>query len=457
MTPPPHATQLGTKRPLLLILPLLLSACATYHAKPLPKTVDLTSTPTVRVPARALKIPGLTRIKAHAFNPMRGLDMTQLVTLAVLNNPGLKVQRRRAGVADAQLLQAGLLPNPVISADFLHPTGGLPPLYNGRDFGLAQELTALVSRGAARAAAAAHKKQVNLEILWQEWQVAQKARQLFIRARAEARLDVVLRREHDLEADNYRRDEEALRLGNMTMGAASANLVALVNTNTQIRRVERQRNRTWHKLDALLGLKPQIELTLRGPIVLRPFSKAEFHAALGRLSQRRPDLLALRAGYESQEQAVREAILKQFPGLALNFVRGSDTNNIQTIGFGVKLSLPLFNHNQGQIAIQRATRAALYQAYQARLDQADNRADEAWEETRIMTSQMRALDSHLLELRHAAAMAERSFRHGNLSANAYISLRSTLFGKQIEAIRLKASWQEAQAGLETLLGMTLDR
>ncbi len=431
---------------------LALSACATYRPHPLPGGPDLARTPALDVPVGHLSVPGL---KPHAFHASHGLDMTDVVTLAVLDNPQLKAQRLQAGVARAQLLQAGLLPNPQVSASFIDATSGPPPLSNGYSTGLSEDLRALVTRGAARAGARAHVRQVNLDILWQEWQVAQQARQLFIRAEAQGRLLKVLHARRRLNARNYARDEKALRQGNLTLSSVSADLVGLVDADTQLRKVQRAANTTWHKLDALLGLEPGVKPKLRGPAALPPVSAAVFRKAVADLPRRRPDLLALQAGYQSQEEAVRKAILKQFPSFSVGLTKSRDTSDVHTIGFGVSLSLPLFNRNQGQIAIQRATRAALRQAYQARLDQAVNRAHELWRAARIMHRQLAALRRRLPQLEQTTRAARRSFEQGNMSAGTYINLRSSLLAKRVEVIRLDASLQRTRAALQTLLGMPL--
>lgn len=435
------------------ILALMLGGCATYHSEPLPAGPDLARTAVLEVSPGKLRIPGL---KPHPFNASRGLDVTDVVTLAVLNNPQLKASRLQAGVARAQLLEAGLLPDPLLSANVAHPSSGPPPLANAHGVGLTQALEALVTRGAAVAGARAHARQVNLDILWQEWQVAQRARQLFIQARSQSRLVSVLRTQARLSAEHYRRDERALAQGNVTLSAVSADLVVLTDADTRLRKLQRDRNVTWHQLDALLGLEPGVEPKLRGEPDLRPFTVGEFERAIRHLPQRRPDLLALRAGYRSQEQAVREAILAQFPALSVGLNGGEDTGAVHSFGFGVTISLPIFNRNRGRIAIQRATRAALRQAYQARLDQAVNHAHELYEATRIMRRQLARLEARLPVLERTTRAARRAFAQGNMSAGTYISLRSSLLAKRAEAIRLEASLESTQAGLETLLGMTLD-
>lgn len=434
-------------------LALLLTACATYHAEPLPDDPDLASDARLDISTYKLSVPGL---KTHPFEATDGLDRTEVVTLAVINNPQLNATRLKAGVAAAQLIQAGIIPNPQISANFVHPLGGPPPLVNGYSLGLMQDLTKLVARGAARASAKSNANKINLNILWQEWQVAQQARQLFVQARSQVELHKVLQDQRDLSRDNYRRDKRALQQGFITLPTVSADLVALVDADTQLRQLEIARNKTWHTLADLLGLQPTVEPTLVDSNALDAFTPAEFKAAIAHLPARRPDLLALQAGYQSQQESVRQAILQQFPQLSIGPTQGSDTGKVRTVGFGINVSLPLFDRNQGNIAIQRATRAMLRQQYQVRLDQAVNQANQIWQETRIQQRQLRQLESRLPELKKTTTAAQRAFAQGNLSAGTYINLRSSLLSKQVETIRLKASLEQSQATLETLLGMTVD-
>lgn len=434
------------------LLPVLVSACATYHPKPLPTRPDLRASPALTVPVSRLQIPGL---KPHRFNPARGLDETDVVTLAVVDNPVLKAARLKVGVTGAELFSAGLLPDPQLSVGFDHPTSGPPPLFNAYNLGLSEDLKALVTRSATKAQARAHARQVNLQILWQEWQVAQKARELFIDANAQSQLRQVFTQARQLSAKHYGRDQAALKRGNVTLATVSADLIGLVDAKTRLRQLQRQANDTRHALNLLLGLRPGVQLRLTGGNDPAPLSRAQFEAAVAALAHRRIDLLALRAGYQSQEQALRKAILGQFPALNVGLIRASDTGRVRTVGIGISLSLPIFNRNRGAIAVQRATRAALYHAYQARLDEAVSEADRVWRATRIMAGQLQALQTRLSALGRTTTAAEHSFEQGYLGAGTYISLRSSLLAKRAEAIRLRASLAKARAALTTLLGMPL--
>lgn len=434
------------------LLSVVLTACATYHPKALPATPDLATTPALSVPANRFDIPGL---EPHRFSAVNGLGETDVVLLALANNPMIKSARMQAGVARAQLLAAGLLPDPELSVGMGYPTSGPPPLFNAYDLGLSEDIQALVTHNAVTSQARAHQQQVNLQILWKEWQLAQRARELFIKSRAESQLSEILTTARDLNAAHYGRDEAALRQGNVTLATVSADLTALVDAETRLRKLERQRNRTRHALHLLLGLAPEVPLHLTGQSDIRPISASTFKSAVAELPHRRADLLALRAGYESQEQGVRKAILAQFPSMHLGLTAARDTQDVHTIGFGITLTLPVFNRNQGQIAVARATREVLRETYQARLDGAVSDAHRVWSTIQILSGQLHALEQRLPALQRTEAAVERSFREGNVDAGTYISLRTSLLAKRAEAVQLHASMAKARATLVTLLGMPL--
>lgn len=424
---------------------LLLSACATYHPVPLPLAPDLTKAPSLTAPASDFWLPGL---KPHLF-PKDGLDETSVVTLAVFDDPDLKAARLQAGIASAQLLEARLIPDPVVNADYAKSA-----LNYGGDIGLSQDILALVTRGAAKAAARSHEEQVHLNILWQEWQVAERARELFIQARTDSELQRVLTATRDLLANRYHQDQDALKEDNVTVSTVSADLTLLVNAENGLRQVQLNESLTRHELDHLLGLKPEVRLRLVGTANDRPLSQEAFQAAVAALPHRRADLLALRAGYESQEQSVRQAVLAQFPALSVGIVQSRDpVEGVNDFGPDVTLKLPLFNRNRGQIAIQRATRAVLRQTYEARLDQAVSDADQAWRATRILQAQLSNLGLRLPTLQTTAMAAEQNFRRYNANAGLYVNIESSYLATQAEAIRVRASLENARSALRTLLGL----
>lgn len=120
---------------------------------------------------------------------------------------------------------------------------------------------------------------------------------------------------------------------------------------------------------------------------------------------------------------------------------------------GATLTLPLFNRNRGPIAVARASRAYLRRAYQARLDQSESEADQLQRAAVIMQRQLSELTARLPGLERTAAAAEASLRRGELGLADYARLQSNSLAARAEAIRLRASLEQAQSALGLLLAL----
>ncbi len=429
---------------------LLLAGCAVYHPRPLPEGPDLgRSVPALRILPGALRLPGL---RPHRFDPAAPLDMTDVAILAALNNPQLKAARRRAGVARAQIFQARLLPDPQLSLNPDFTTDRAPGLTDAWSIGLAYDLKTLITRWSGVSAARSAARQVDLALLWKEWRVVQRARTLFIRSvEQEAQLKL-LRRFQKLYADRYARSSRALKQGNLTLNVVGTDLTALLDANTRVNDLQRKLSETRQALNLLLGLAPGAPLRLDRTVTLPAPMPAAIRAALRALPERRPDLLALRAGYHSQEARVRQAILAQFPALSVGVTRSRDNSNIHSTGLGITLTLPIFNGNRGQISIERATRARLRQEYQARIDEADAQVHLLWMRHTLIEAQLHSLQTNLPALESMATKAHRAYEARDIGALVYLNLENTLLNKQLEAVTLRESLWETRVALQTLLG-----
>jgi cobalt-zinc-cadmium efflux system outer membrane protein len=183
----------------------------------------------------------------------------------------------------------------------------------------------------------------------------------------------------------------------------------------------------------------------------QPLEQATIRQVLAGLPKRRPDLLALQAGYQSQEAKVRSAVLSQFPSLSIGISQGRDTGDVTSIGLGVTLNLPVLNRNRGEIAIQRATRAQLGQAYQARLDQTYNEVDLLEKRQDLIAHQLAALREKLPILQGMVEEATLAYEAGNIGSLTYINMANTLLNKRLEAVDMEQSLWEIRIALDTLL------
>jgi outer membrane protein TolC len=430
---------------------VILSGCATYSPLPLATRPDLARGLPLTVDAHAL---GWPQRSAYRFDTAHGLDMTEVAILAALNNPDLKAARQKAGVARAQVFAARLLPDPQLSGGLDYPMASGVGLSNAFNLGLSYGIRELILRDTNVAAARSGAHQVDLDVLWQEWQTVQQARLLYVKVLSGSRRLKLLQELHRLYAKRYAESSAALRQGNLTLDVVGTDLSALLDADTKLSQAERDLSQTRHDLDALLGLAPSVRLDL-GPLPPPParMGKAQYEAALAAVQQHRPDLLALQAGYQSQEDQVRGAVLGQFPSLSVGFNRARDTSAINSEGWAITLNLPLFDRNRGAIAVQRATRAQLRQEYQARLDQTAGEADRIRAEQVLIERQVRRLQAHLPELQRMVQKAGQAYEARSIDALTYLNMRNTLVSKQIELVDLEEALWKDRIALETLLGV----
>ena len=443
-----------TRKILLTIFLLFLGGCVVYHPKPLDLQARLPmEIPRLSVDPATLHLPHLA---PHTFDPQDGLDSTEVAILAVVNNPGLRAARDAVGVARAQAFAAGLLPDPQLSAGLDFPTNSVAgSTSTAYSLGLNYDLNALLTRNIARGAARAEARKADLYLLWKEWQVASRARLLFARNLEQHRLMEALREYRKLLASRYDRIRQALTEGNTTLEAADADLAALQDVERRINDLERTATKNRHELGQLLGLSPEVNLRLVGAVDLPPLDEARIKALLPELARRRPDLLALQAGYHSQDLRYRQAILEQFPALNVGLTRASDTSNVHTLGVGITLSLPLFNRNRGHIAVEKATRRQLYDEFETRLTSALATISELLADQRLLVAQLARVEKILPPLDEAANRAREAFQAGDIDELTYVTLEGSRINKRIEAIKLEQSALEQRIGLQALLGSDL--
>ncbi|MES2103540.1 MAG: TolC family protein [Pseudomonadota bacterium] len=435
-------------------LPLLyccvLAACASYQARPLATGISSQDKiPHLVVDPGTMPLPELA---AHQFDPSDGLDMTELAILAVLNNPDLKIARDDVGIAKAQAFSAGLLPDPQLSLSRDLSNSGGPGSTKAFSYGISYDLMALVNRSTAVAAAQAETRKTDLNLLWQEWQVVSQARLLYVKLTQGLKAKAVLEQNRGLFADRLHRTRMAQEKGLLTSDAVMPNLTALQDVQKQLNDLERQASQNRHELNALLGLAPQVPVTLQDRAEPPEVDDAAVLEVLPKLAHRRPDLMGLEAGYLAQDQRYRAAILAQFPSLNLGLTHARDSSGIYSNAVGLSLSLPILNRNRGNIAVEDATRQKLQDEYQQRLNTANSDIHKILAEQRINARQLQEIRNGLVQLSAAAVQADKAFLQKNIDSLIYANVHTALLNKQIEEINLQETMLEQRVALMTLIG-----
>ena len=430
---------------------ILLPACTGYHALPLsPEAAGETPNMTrIRIAAQEISHPIL---KPLDFDDRNGLSPDEAAVLAVLANPGLRAVRDQRAIAAGQVLQAGILPNPRLTYFVSIPTGVFP-VETVTEFGgtVMWDLQTLINRGARVEAAETRAQAVDLDVAWQEWQVAQAAKLAAYRLLT-LRYQVQLATElSDFLTDNVTQMRQALQRGILTGLELSAAETAHINARTNRLELEKQVRQQQLAFNRLVGLPPDsaipLERSIALPARLVPPTLEWF---LKGLEDRRLDLVALRQGYASQEATVRAAILSQFSNIAIGFYDVRDLGNFYRPGPQISADLPIFNRNQGNIAIERATRQKLLDEYTNRVFQTRNDIARLLVTISWLNDQVATAQAGKPILQKLVVTLREALRQGQATVVLYYNALISLTAQQIQILTYQ------QQLIDTLITLELE-
>jgi outer membrane protein, heavy metal efflux system len=379
------------------------------------------------------------------FDVSDGLTMREAVALAVTANPALAAKRAEVGVAAAQLVEAGLLPDPTVgwdAAGWLVERTGDSALAG---LGLRWELPRPGERAARRAGACARVEEARQEVLAAEWRLAGRVGQAWLEVLA-ARRRLAL-------------NEELLAIVRKThawfVAAREAKAATALQENLAgVERAELEAERERLLLDevaarqqlaALLGVRPGIDLVLQAEpdAFLTVPVAADADALVARAVRRRPDLAALLALHEQAEAALRLEIARQWPGLA--------------IGTGVELELPLFsNGNAPAIRTRMREREALRRRIESAVHDLRAEVHAAVLEVRRLERQIEFVERELEpRLTESVALAKAARAVTQITPLELLTAQRQVLEARTRILDLRIEHRKARARLATLDGTGL--
>jgi outer membrane protein TolC len=446
-----------TKRFLILgVFPIIFIGCATYHKLPLnQKTVSEGLKPpsleAVRIEARSIRHPILKPIE---FNIQDGLSSDEAAILAVIANPTLRAIRDQRGIAAAQLLQAGILPNPQFSAGLDVPTGGnTQDTVNAFGLGLGWDITSLITHGAKQVMARRHAQSIDLDIAWKEWQVAQSARLNIYRLIYTEKELVLARSIVKQRKENLVAIQKGFSMGAVTGLELDAAKKAYQEALNRVLIFENEYEHERYALNQILGIPPDSKVVLQRDIRLSTWKNLPTpQKIIDGLEDRRLDLLALKKGYESQEAQVRAAILSQFPKINIGLAHARDTGNVITTGFAATIDLPFFDRNQGQIAVERAGRKQLFDEYIARVFEAQSKIATILVDMRSLRKQIEATEKSFQISTHLLETYKKALEEGNADILVYNTTREETDNLRLKILQLKRDLSDMGIALEIAAG-----
>ena len=260
---------------------------------------------------------------------------------------------------------------------------------------------------------------------------------LFVHIIEQQKILMVLQAQQQLLNTGYNKTKLAVAHGDLTIDAAEIQLNALQDNIKQIIDIQQQMAKNYADLNGLLGLAPDAQLILNSNISLAELNRQLIMNELHQLPQRRPDLLALKYGYLSQEEKYRAAILSQFPDINVGATRAQDNTGIISNGFAITMALPIFNQNQGNIAIESASRQKLYDEYQGRLNDSYSQVIQLLDNQQFLIKQYKNNEAHIHTLQQLVNSANIAYRQGNINLINYINFQANLVNTQIAEIMIE--------------------
>ncbi len=382
-----------------------------------------------------------------------GLTPNKAAYVAVIGNPGLRAIRDQRGLANAQVIQAGILPNPQFGASFDSPSFGATEgtITADTEF-VSWDVSKLCPRDAKIQSALAAADAVDWKIAWQEWLVAQSARQAVFDLVALREQIVKLEEAEKLLETNLDLVQKAVKEGNLTLVELAAASSASAKIRTEVLAVIQTERLQRLRLNRILGQRADAPVKLAANITLPVGGSPPDSSKLYALLDKRFDLVSKRRDYESQEQTFRAAVAAQVPTTNLSATRMRDTGNVGTWGAGVVIDLPLFNRNQGAVALAIATRDQMYDQYIQSVFEGRSDIAMAVAKLRVVEERIDATQKEVESLSELVKTYDEVVKKGAGNVLVYYQAFNNLAQSRVQLIQLQREFIDAWISLEVAVG-----
>jgi len=378
-----------------------------------------------------------------------GLSEDELVSLALSNNAAFRDTLADLGLTRADLVQAGMLPNPTLWMVF--PVG-IKPL----ELLLRYPIEAFWLRSRRLESA-------ELDVQRMAQRLVQNGLDMIRDVRL-ASADLALARERvelagemaKLASDIAELTRARLRAGDATELEASNAQVDALQAREQHARWQRDADIARERLRSLvgLGLERWPGRTEVGP--LRLDAPPDPERLVKEALASRPDLRAAELGLEAAAERTGLARAEAFTVTAI--LNTKEVNGQTVSGPGLDIALPIVNQNQGGIAqaqarVEKAARS--YNSIRDRIVLEIREASARLNQARESHDQWQHLI--LPPLNDATQQAGKGYAAGNVSYLFVLETQRRWLDARLRAVTVAADIRRARAELERSIGRSLDR
>lgn len=407
---------------------------------------------------------GLTRGEVHEESAaevramlQRPLDADAAVRLAIANNRSLRATLRELGIPRGRLMQAGLVPNPSVMVDLRQSSDPTQPLQVDIEveFDLTGALLAPLRAEVARSELDAARVRAAGEVI----AVGYRVRAAYYRAQAARQRLAIAQQALDTFAAARDAAQSLLAAGNRARIDLASREAAYQRERITVAQAELAVLTANEHLQRLLGLSGddtrwQLAGALRAlPVSLRATENAERAAVEASLELRearaRLEALARRTGLYRARGALPEISLD---------AHAEQDNQFWEIGGGVRVSLPVFDRQQGNLRAAEAEFDGLRERYVGTAIDLRSTARETVGRLRLAHARARQWRDVIAPAR-ARVMEETQLQYNAMQLGVFelLTARREQLDAELEAIdALRDYWTSAAAMDALLAGWRVD-
>jgi outer membrane protein, heavy metal efflux system len=398
-------------------------------------------------------VPDTPEARSSSLPPGVNLDQPlspdDAVGIAIWNNPQLRADLATLGLAEADLVDAGLLRNPRL--DMLLPVGAKP-----FELLLNFPVEVLWQRPRRIATSQQALDQLAQSLIQNGLDTARDARWAHADVVQALERAKVAKQSAELRERVSKLTESRLRAGDISELETIAAKSESASAEEQLVRFEHDVQIATERLRATLGLSVERpELRVKA-LSLVPETPPSIESLLDKAMAARPDL---RAAELAIAIATKRAKWERSRVLLLSAQLSSKevgTNGILT-GPGVGLDLPIFNRNQGLIARAEAEVEVASRQYVALKQRVALEVAEAREQLAQALNALKTVREQVLPpLRRAVALAEDQYKKGDVAYLFVLEQNRGLIDAQFRIVDSEAAIRRAQAQLERSVGSRLN-
>jgi cobalt-zinc-cadmium efflux system outer membrane protein len=277
------------------------------------------------------------------------LGLPDLLRISLERNPELRQVNFHVQAAAGRAVQAGLYPNPTVSAEGSElgnrngPGGFITAPF------VSQEV---VTGGKLRLSRQVGEREADQA----RWQVVSQRFALYTAVRRGYFDVLAAQRRSEIYSELVRLASKATETTETLVKARQAAPLDLIQMRVEMNRfraeldaARQERIAAWRRLAAAMGAPDLPDAPVMGALE-SPWPDYDFDSAAHRLRECHPDIRAARVGIARAQLALRRAQVEAIPNV--NFGAGYERDNVDhqdQWAFRASLPIPLFNRNQGNL------------------------------------------------------------------------------------------------------------